>query len=153
MSLKRQLNLLKNGIVGETIRDYSDLTDKEDCVSAQLKRKSNQFRFELTCTHEEHGSLCFKIPLSPSILNALQDVINDIGQIRKGKADKKLRLRFRQGEFDLVVTYQFERGQSAQNQRTAPVTPRTYKMLEEMLLDAETILANQEHDNNEEWPD
>ncbi len=153
MSLKRQLKLLKNGLVGETIRDYSDITNKEDCVSAQLKQKGNAFRFELTCTHEEHGRLCFKIPLTPSTLNALQEVINDIGLIRKGKSDKKLRLRFRQGEFDLVVTYQFERNQSTQNQRTAPVTPRTYKMLEEMLVDAETIVANQEHDNNEEWPD
>lgn len=153
MAFKRQLNHLRKGLLGETIRDYGDITRKEDCISTQLLRKSNQFRFELTCTHEEHGVICFKIPLTPSILSALQDVVNDVRQIRKGQADKNLRLRFRQGEFDLVVTYRFEGDQSMQNQRTAPLNPRTYKMLEEMLQDAETILANQTQNTDEEWPD
>ncbi len=152
MALKRQLNHFKNGLLGETIRDYGDITKKEDCIKAQLKRKSNKYTFELTCANDEHGAMCFKLPLTPSILSALHDLIDDIGQI-KGKAEKNLRLRFRQGEFDLLVTYKFDADQTMQNQRTAPLTPNTYKMLEEMLADAETILANEAHTTNEEWSD
>jgi len=153
MSFKRQLHNLKNGLVGETIRDYSEITNSGDCISARLKRKNDEFRFELTCTHEELGNICFQMLLTPSLLKALRDVIDDIDQIRRGKADKNLRLRFRQGEFDLVATYRFELEQSMPSQRTAQVTPRTYKMLKEMLVDAETILDNEEYSTDEEWPD
>ncbi len=153
MSLKRQLNHLKNKMVGETIRDYSDITNADDCLSARLNRKSNKFGFELISKNEEHGNLCFKMPLTLGILKALRDLVNDIAQIRKGKSEKNLRLRLRQGEIDLVVTYKLEHNPSIEAQRTAPVTARTYKLLKEMLADAQTILADQECSADEQWSD
>ncbi len=150
MALKRQLKHLKSVLIPETIRDYSDITKLEDCISAQLKRKSNQFRFELTCMNEEHEAMCFKIPLTPSILSALKEIVDDIRRIRKSKNEKQMRLRIRQGEFDLVVTYHFTSDQSMKNQRTAPLTSRNYKLLEEMLADAKTLIPNEADDISEE---
>lgn len=153
MAIKRQLSRLKNGLLGETVRDYSDITEKEDCVRALLKSQNNEFRFELTCSNEEHGSICFKVPVKAQVLSALQELIEDIDQIRKGKTSKGLKLRFRHGEFDLVVTYRYEQNDSMQHQRTAPVNSRTYKMLKEMLADAEVALIGIEDstNNTENW--
>ena len=77
-------------------------------------------------------------------MTVLEKLVADVKAVReKGDASKNLRLRFRDGEIDLVITYKYMDELPTPRQRTAPVNGRTLKLLEEMLSDADTLMANQ----------
>ena len=144
MVIKNWLQKLKRGIKGEVVRDYSAITKDTDGLDAKLKRESNSFSFAIFVKHREHGTAEFKAPVTKETMTVLEKLVADVKAVReKGDASKNLRLRFRDGEIDLVITYKYMDELPTPRQRTAPVNGRTVKLLEEMLSDADTLMANQ----------
>lgn len=144
MVIKNWLQKLKRGVKGEIVRDYSEITKEIDGINAKLKRDSNNFSFSILVKHKDHGEADFKAPVTKETLKILQSIVDDINSVRlNSMSSKNFRLRFRDGEIDLVVTYKYSQELPTPRQRTAPVNVRTIRLFEEMLSDAETLLANQ----------
>ena len=144
MVIKKWFEKLKRGIKGEVVRDYSPITRDDDCLNAKLKRDSDKFSFSLSVSNKEHGTAEFKAPVSKEMLKVLNQLVADLKSVRiKGDRSKKFRLRFRDGQIDLVITYTYAKEMPTPRQHTAPVTARTVKLLEEMLTDAEMLLENE----------
>mgnify|MGYP001192176334 CR=1 FL=1 len=144
MVIKKWFEKLKRGIKGEIVRDYSAITRADDCLNACLKRDSDKFSFSMNVSNKEHGTAEFKVPVSQEMLKVLQQLVTDINSVRvKGDRSKGFRLRFRDGQIDLLITYTYAKEMPTPRQRTAPVNGRTVKLLEEMLSDAEMLLENE----------
>lgn len=150
MVMKRILQQLKAGMVGEVIRDYSDLTAEQDGLAVKLKRQGKAVVYILTFSNKENGKASFEAPASVEFLQALKGITNDIKSIRNNGGTKELRLRFRSGQIDLVTTYTFQKAGTEPGQRTAPLNARTFRLLEEMCGDCE-VFASTSFGEDENW--
>ena len=126
------------------VRDYSDITKDADSINARLLRNMSDFNITVDIDHSEYGRADFKIPVTPETLHVLKELNEDLKNVRKRSDNfKSYRLRFRDGEFDLVVTYKHTKEMQTPRQRTAPVNSRVIKLLEEMQSDVETLLDSE----------
>jgi len=132
VAIKKGLKKLRKGMVGETVRDYANITNDYDKVKARLRHRGDQFRFVMSLDHRERGRADFVARVNTETLEVLRLIANDIKRAKEnGGKDKDLRLRFRDGQLDLVITYKYySEDRKATRQRTAPVSERTIKLLD-----------------------
>lgn len=144
MVIKKWFEKLKRGVKGELVRDYSSLTKKDDRLDAKLIRVSDGFELVMTVTHHEHGKADFKAPVNAETFHVLNELLNDLKSVRsRPDKYKETRLRFRDGEIDLVVTYKHSHQVKAPRQRTTPVNSRILNLFQEIYSDAETLLDSE----------
>ena len=144
MVIKKWFEKLKRGVKGELVRDYSELTKKDDKLDAKLIRISDGFELVMTVSHHEHGKADFKAPVNAETFHVLSELIGDLKSVRQRRDKyKETRLRFRDGEIDLVVTYKHSNQIKAPRQRTTPVNSRILKLFEEIHSDTETLLDSE----------
>lgn len=154
MVIKRLLKKLQTDVLGEVIRDYSDITQEPDGLNVRLKRQGKSAFFAMSFASKELGKATFDVPVTTEAITALKAITEDIKLVRKNSTanSKELRLRFRSGQIDLVVTYSYAKQGAEPGQRTAPLNSRTFKLLEEMLGDAEVVAAGSLSFDSEHWP-
>lgn len=142
--IKKWFEKLKRGVKGDLVRDYSSITRDEDCLDAKLLREMNGFSLTMTVSNKEHGKADFKVPVTAETLHVLTELVEDIKSVRKRRDKfKKMKLRFRDGEIDLVVTYKHSNQMHAPRQRTAPLNSRVLKLFEELQSDTEALLDSE----------
>ena len=144
MVIKKWFEKLKRGVTGELVRDYSSITTKDDQLNARLIRSSEGFELIISVEHHEHGRADFKASINAETHHVLTELLSDLKHVRsKRDRFKRTRLRFRDGEIDLVVTYKHSNQMNAPRQRTAPVNMRVVKLFEEIQSDTETLLDSE----------
>lgn len=134
------LKKIKDKFFWENVRSYGEGAGKKEGVYSSLKRKENKFYFEFFCFNSEHDDISFVLPLDAKALLILQEIVKDIRAIKQKHPQKSYKIRFRQGEIDLVVTYQYAQDEAMPHQRSIPLTSKIVSMFEEMYVDAQTIV-------------
>lgn len=151
--VKKWLKMLKKDVVGEVVRDYSDLVRDDDRIGVRLQQKGRAFRFLLTLSDRNAGNAIFNAQVSHALLDGLRELVADMQSVTTSKSkNKEYRLRFRDGAVDLLVTYNYDAATNVPRQRSAPLNSRTYKLFQEMLEDVEVLLQNTV-ETTDDWGD